>query len=116
MIVGKVADRYFKVDPWKVVEEGFDPAHGRVAESVFALVNEYMGVRGYLRSGVLPRSFTWTTHTGKHLQLTFQRALSMVTPMFGGQRIVFEALNFTYPICMGAGLDFSVVHETRDKG
>src|SRR5260370_33267540 len=51
MIVGKVADRYFKVDPWKVVEEGFDPAHGRVAESVFSLGNEYMGVRGFFDEG-----------------------------------------------------------------
>jgi len=150
--MGKVADRYFKVDPWKIVEEGFDPAHGRVAESVFSLGNEFMGARGYfdegysgdrlagvylngvfeeatsqsshyrgiadhmcymvntvdwlatrleldgerldlatcrfsgfirsldLRSGVLSRSFVWTTRTGKRLRLTFLRVLSMVTP------------------------------------
>jgi len=45
--MAKIADRYFGVDPWMVTEEGFDPSHGRVAESVFSLANEYMGVRGY---------------------------------------------------------------------
>lgn len=45
--MAKQADRYFEVDPWQVVEQGFDPAHNRVAESIFSLGNEYMGVRGY---------------------------------------------------------------------
>lgn len=49
--MAKIADRYFLVDPWKVVEEGFDPSHGRAAESVFSLANEYMGVRGYFEEG-----------------------------------------------------------------
>ena len=49
--MGKVADRYFKVDPWQIVEEGFDPHHGRVAESIFSLGNEHMGVRGYFDEG-----------------------------------------------------------------
>ena len=47
----KNKDRYFQVDPWKVVEEGFDPSHGRAAESVFSLGNEFMGVRGYFEEG-----------------------------------------------------------------
>ena len=49
--MAKVADKYFKVDPWKIVEEGFDPAYGLTAESVFSLGNEYMGVRGYFEEG-----------------------------------------------------------------
>jgi maltose phosphorylase len=183
--VAKTADRYFNVHPWKVVEQGFDPAHGRTAESVFSLGNEYMGVRGYfdegysgdrlagvylngvfeespnvsspyrgiadhfcymvntvdwlatrieldgerldlgtcafsdftraldLRSGILSRSFTWTTQTGKCLKLTFLRTLSMVTPSLGAQRIVFEALNFGGAVFVSAALDFSIVHESR---
>ncbi len=47
----KVPQTYFKTDPWAVVEEGFDPARGRIAESVFSLANEYMGVRGYFDEG-----------------------------------------------------------------
>lgn len=45
--MAKVADVYFKVDPWKIIEEGFDPAYSRVSESVFSLGNESIGVRGY---------------------------------------------------------------------
>lgn len=49
--MGKFADKYFKVCPWEVVEEGFDPEYGRVSESIFSLGNEYMGVRGYFEEG-----------------------------------------------------------------
>ena len=41
--MGKVADRYFEVHPWKIVEQGFNPAYSEVAESVFSLGNEYTG-------------------------------------------------------------------------
>ena len=46
-----MTDRYFKVDPWKIIEEGFDPFHGRAAESVFSLANGFMGLRGYFEEG-----------------------------------------------------------------
>lgn len=49
--MAKIADRYFKVEPWKVVEEGFDPQYALVSESIFSLGNEYMGVRGYFEEG-----------------------------------------------------------------
>ncbi len=44
--MAKEAVKYFKVDPWKIIEEGFDPGQGRVGESIFSLGNEYMGTRG----------------------------------------------------------------------
>jgi len=44
--MAKEAKKYFKVDPWKVIEEGFDKEQGRVGESIFSLGNEYMGIRG----------------------------------------------------------------------
>lgn len=47
----KIADKYLAVDPWKVVEEGFDAGRNRVSESIFSLGNEYMGVRGYPEEG-----------------------------------------------------------------
>ncbi|MHA6528820.1 glycoside hydrolase family 65 protein [Paenibacillus sp. BAC0078] len=47
----KIADKYLTVDPWRVVEEGFDPDRNRVSESIFSLGNEYMGVRGYPEEG-----------------------------------------------------------------
>ena len=43
--------KYFKGDPWTIVEEGFDPAYQRVSESVFSVANEFMGVRGYFEEG-----------------------------------------------------------------
>lgn len=50
--MAKKADVYFQCLPWQVVENGFDPAHSRVSESVFSLANEHMGVRGYFEEGV----------------------------------------------------------------
>ena len=44
--MSKEAKKYFKVDPWRIVEEGFDTKEGRVGESIFSLGNEYMGIRG----------------------------------------------------------------------
>lgn len=49
--MAKTADVYFSVDPWKIIEEGFDPAYSRVSESVFSLANETMGVRGCFDEG-----------------------------------------------------------------
>jgi len=49
--MAKFADMYFKVDPWKIIEEGFDPAYSRVSESVFSLGNESLGVRGCFDEG-----------------------------------------------------------------
>jgi len=47
----KKPDRYLKIDPWQVIEEGFDPARSRLSESMFCLANEFMGVRGYFDEG-----------------------------------------------------------------
>ena len=49
--MAKIADIYFKTDPWKVVEEGFDPAYSRVSESIFSLGNESIGARGFFDEG-----------------------------------------------------------------
>jgi maltose phosphorylase len=49
--MAKVADKYFVTDGWKIVERGFDPAYARVSESVFALSNETLGIRGSFDEG-----------------------------------------------------------------
>lgn len=49
--MGKIADKYYEVDPWSIIENGFDPSHGTISESIFSLGNEYMGVRGYFDEG-----------------------------------------------------------------
>lgn len=47
----KTPERYFTVDPWHVIEEGFDPRRSRLSESMFCLANEFMGIRGYFEEG-----------------------------------------------------------------
>lgn len=49
--MAKIADKYFIEDPWKIIEEGFDPEYAQVAESIFSQANEYMGTRGCLDEG-----------------------------------------------------------------
>ncbi|MDR3050827.1 MAG: family 65 glycosyl hydrolase [Oscillospiraceae bacterium] len=49
--MSKSADLYYAVEPWRVVENGFDPAYALTGESVFSLANEHMGVRGYFEEG-----------------------------------------------------------------
>ncbi len=49
--MAKCADKYFKTDAWKIIEEGFDPEYAEVAESVFSLANGYMGIRGSFEEG-----------------------------------------------------------------
>lgn len=64
------------------------------------------------RSGELCREFIWQTAAGKRVRLTFTRFLSMSIKELGYQRITFTPLNFSGPITVTLGMDFSVVHET----
>lgn len=50
----KNADEYIVVDPWKIIEKGWDVKRNMTSESLFSLGNEYMGVRGYFEEGVSP--------------------------------------------------------------
>jgi maltose phosphorylase len=49
--MAKIADKYYVTDPWRVIEDGFNPAYSQVSESIFSLGNEYMGIRGYFEEG-----------------------------------------------------------------
>jgi len=53
--------QYFKPHPWKIIEEGFEPAINEIAESVFSIGNGMMGQRANLEE----------TYTGKTLQGTY---------------------------------------------
>lgn len=66
--MGKFADKYFVTHPWQVIEEGFDPLHGQVAESVFSLGNEYTGLRGYFDEGYSGKSLQ-----GSYLNGVYER-------------------------------------------
>ena len=58
MHITKTPERRYKVDPWLIVETGFDPKRQRISESIFAVANEYVCVRGYFDEG----------YSGDHLQ------------------------------------------------
>ncbi|MBO5146307.1 MAG: family 65 glycosyl hydrolase [Lachnospiraceae bacterium] len=62
--MAKIADKYFKVNPWKIIEEGFDKEHNQAAESIFSLGNEYMGVRGYFEEGYSGKGLTGSYFNG----------------------------------------------------
>jgi len=47
----KIAEKYYKINPWQIIEEDFQAEQGQVSESIFSLSNEYMGVRGYFEEG-----------------------------------------------------------------
>lgn len=38
-------DKYLKVDPWKIIEDGFHPERNRVSESIFSIGNGRFGQR-----------------------------------------------------------------------
>ncbi|MCT2196322.1 family 65 glycosyl hydrolase [Paenibacillus sp. p3-SID1389] len=182
----KIADKYLQVDPWKVVEVGFDPGRNRVSESIFSLGNEYMGVRGYpeegysgdtllgsyfnglfeespvtahykgiikslrfmvnavdwlhtritldgetldlavsrfsnfrreldFRTGIYTREFVWHTASGKDVQITFERLVSMKVSHLGAQRMTLTPLNFTGSIQVQTGLNLKVIHEDQQR-
>ncbi|MFE4711129.1 MULTISPECIES: glycoside hydrolase family 65 protein [unclassified Paenibacillus] len=67
--MAKVADKYLKVDPWAIIEEGFDTERNRVSESIFSLGNEYMGVRGYAEEGYSGDSLIGSYFNGLNEQL-----------------------------------------------
>lgn len=62
------------------------------------------------RTGELRRVLVWQTKTGKQLKLVFLRLLSMETKELAGQQIRLLPLNFTGPLQVTLGLDFSVPH------
>ncbi|HBE77298.1 MAG TPA: family 65 glycosyl hydrolase [Firmicutes bacterium] len=63
------------------------------------------------KTGTLYRVFIWQTQSGKLLKIAFWRLLSMVEPNLGCQRITLTPLNFSGPLKMQVGLDFSPLQE-----
>ncbi|MDX9691786.1 MAG: glycosyl hydrolase family 65 protein [Acholeplasmataceae bacterium] len=49
--MGKIAQNYLEINPWKIIEKGFHVDRALVSESLFSLSNEYMGVRGFFDEG-----------------------------------------------------------------
>lgn len=54
--------KYIKHDPWKIIEEGFQPEHNRISESLFSLGNGRMGQRA-----TFEETYTGDTHQGSYV-------------------------------------------------
>ncbi len=65
-----------------------------------------------LKTGKLTRSFVWHTKNGKHIQLYFERFLSMQQVEYGVQYVQIDSMDFEGTIYISAMLDFSEVHES----
>lgn len=68
-----------------------------------------------MRRGTLTRSFVWCTAAGSELRLCFTRFLDMLHGARAYQRITLEALNFTGPVQLTAGVSFDVIHQGRQE-
>ncbi|MBC7960800.1 MAG: glycoside hydrolase family 65 protein, partial [Vallitaleaceae bacterium] len=66
----------------------------------------------HMESGLLNRSYIWTTESGKKLQVQFERFVSMKSVHIGAQKITMTPLNFSGEVRMVAGLDFSELHQS----
>lgn len=105
--MAKIADRYFEVHPWEVREQGFDPAYAQVAESIFSLGNEYMGVRGYFEEG-----YSGTSLQGSYINGIYERRMlpkSGYRGMLEHTEFMVNTVDFLYTRirCNGVLLDLA---------
>lgn len=83
--MAKIADKYFETNEWKIIEKGFNPQYGEVAESIFSLGNEYMGVRGYFEEG----------YSGKKLVGSYFNGIyEMTEPDYGHYKGIVDFMEY----------------------
>ncbi|MBK1877213.1 glycoside hydrolase family 65 protein [Pelagicoccus mobilis] len=73
--MAKTAHRYLEIAPWVVEERGFNEERSEVSESIFALANEFMGVRGSFEEGYSGQTtqgsfFNGIYESGEHIYST----------------------------------------------
>ena len=90
--------------------------HARIeldGESLDLGQSHFEGFRRELdfHTGQVRREFTWTTKAGHELKVCFSRFLSMQTNEIGFGRISLTPLNFSGPIDVTLGVDFTLPHE-----
>lgn len=105
--MAKVADKYFITDPWKIIEEGFNPAYSRVSESVFSISNETMGVRGCFDEGGSIDSLR-----GMYMNGVFEIDETLPKSYKG----IIDKTHFMIPCADWLGLSLELDGETLDLG
>ena len=104
--MAKAADVYFSVDPWKIVEKGFDPAYSQVSESVFSLANETIGVRGCFDEGGSVDS----------LRGAYVNGVYEVEPLPRSYRGIITSTHFLIPAADWLATDIALDGEHLDLG
>ena len=104
--MAKVADVYFAVDPWKIIEEGFDPAYSRVSESVFSLGNESIGVRGFFDEG----------GSADSLRGAYTNGVYDIVPLERSYRGIVDKTHFMIPSAEWLRTELILDGETLDLG
>ena len=92
--MAKIADRYFIVDPWNIIEEDFNPSYAQVAESIFSLGNEYMGTRGFFDEGYSGQSLVDNYFNGIYARLN--QTPSAYKGMVNSTEFMVNAVNWLY--------------------
>jgi maltose phosphorylase len=92
--MAKIADRYFIVDPWNIIEEDFNPSYAQVAESIFSLGNEYMGTRGFFDEGYSGQSLVGNYFNGIYARLN--QTPSAYKGMVNSTEFMVNAVNWLY--------------------
>lgn len=105
--MAKVADKYFITDAWKIIEEGFNPEYSRVAEAVFSISNETMGVRGCFDEGGSIDSLR-----GMYMNGVFEVDGTLPKSYKG----IIDKTHFMIPCADWLGLSIELDGETLDLG
>ena len=83
----KVSKMYLEVDPFKIIEKGFNKERAQVSESIFSLGNEYSGIRGFFDEGYSGESLK-----GSYFNGIFEYALSDTPNAYKG---IIKRTHFT---------------------
>ncbi len=104
--MAKVANIYYAVDPWKIIENGFDNDRSRVGESIFSLGNESTGVRGSFDEGGSIDSLRGAYINGVYDIADIERSY----------RGIVDKVHFMIPACDWLDTDIILDGEKLDLG
>ena len=78
---------YFKIDPWKIVEEDFDPNKVKASESIFSLGNGVMGQRANFEE----------EYSGDSFQGSYMAEyIILIKPKLAGGKMVIPSISLKY--------------------
>ena len=83
----KVSKMYLEVDPFKIIEKGFNKERAQVSESIFSLGNEYSGIRGFFDEG-----YSGDSLKGSYFNGIYEYALSDTPNAYKG---IIKRTHFT---------------------